>query len=238
VIDLRSLRTSCRIFTHTHTGKVMQKILNGIRKFQSNFCVEQRAALRELQKGQTPPVLLITCSDSRICPNMITQSALGDLFVLRTAGNIVPAFGAVQGGEAATVEYAIGALKIPDIIICGHSHCGAMKGLLNPGSLDALPSVKSYLQHAEATRRVMEDHFSDITDPEERLARTIEQNVIVQLNHLKTHPIVAAAIKSKQVNLHGWVYSIETGAISTYCEAEDRFVDLCGAEMDSLLQAV
>ncbi|WP_437185657.1 carbonic anhydrase [Planctomicrobium sp. SH668] len=204
----------------------MEKILAGIRQFQSNVVAEKEAVFKQLSKGQKPPVLLITCSDSRICPTMMTQSDLGDLFVLRTAGNIVPPYGAVQGGEAATIEYAVGVLNIPDIIICGHSHCGAMHGLLNPASLEKFPSVKSYLQHAEATRRVVEELHGDLDDHKEKVRLTIEQNVLVQMNHLMTHPSVAAAVKSGKVRLHGWVYTIESGEIFEFNEDEQRFVSL------------
>ncbi|HWL10851.1 MAG TPA: carbonic anhydrase [Planctomicrobium sp.] len=216
----------------------MEKILAGIRKFQSNVVTQQPEMFQELSKGQRPPVLLITCSDSRICPNMVTQSQLGDLFVLRTAGNIVPPYGAVQGGgEAATIEYAVGALKVEDIIVCGHSHCGAMKGLLAPESLVNLPSVKSYLGHAEATRRIVEDHFCDIECEAERLRHTIEQNVLVQLHNLRTHPQVAAALKTGNLRLHGWVYTIESGVITTFDETENQFVELFDRRPAHELQA-
>ncbi|WP_437192063.1 carbonic anhydrase [Planctomicrobium sp. SH527] len=204
----------------------MNKLVQGIQQFQSKVFTQQEEMFRELSKGQAPPALVITCSDSRICPNLLTQSQPGELFVLRTAGNIVPAYGAVQGGEAATVEYAVAALKVQDVIICGHSHCGAMKALLNPESLNQYPSVKSYLHHAEATRRIVEEHFSDEVCEELRLQHTIEQNVLVQMHNLRTHPSVAAALKAGQLRLHGWVYTIETGAITAFSEEESRFMAL------------
>ncbi len=217
----------------------MQKLLSGIRYFQSQIFSQQQEMFRELSKGQHPPTLLVTCSDSRICPTTITQSPLGELFVLRTAGNIIPAYGAVPGGgEAATIEYAVGALKVEDVIVCGHSQCGAMKGLLAPETLDNYPSVKAYLAHAEATRRIIEDHFEEVETAEERLQRTIEQNVLVQLHHLRTHPVVAASTKSGQLRLHAWVYSIESGVITRFDERENRFVELFEKEPAEALAPV
>lgn len=221
--------------THSR-GAFMNKLIKGIQQFQSEVFAQQEAMFRELSKGQAPPALVITCSDSRICPNLLTQSQPGELFVLRTAGNIVPAYGAVQGGEAATVEYAVAALKVQDVIICGHSHCGAMKALLNPGSLDQFPSVKSYLHHAEATRRIVEEQFGDEACEELRLKHMIEQNVLVQMHNLRTHPAVAAALKSGQLRLHGWVYTIETGEITAFSEEESQFVTL--RNQFSLVEAV
>jgi len=215
----------------------MQKILEGIRSFQSNIVSQQEELYRELSKGQHPPVLLITCSDSRICPTTLTQSQLGELFVLRTAGNIVPAYGAAQGGgEAATVEYAVGVLKVQDVIVCGHSHCGAMKGLLSPETLEQYPSVKAYLSHAEATRRIIEDHYGEVTDPAERLRLAIEQNVLVQMHHLRTHPQVAAAMRTGNLRLHGWMYAIENGSITAFQEQDNRFVSLLDAYPSTELQ--
>ena len=142
--------------------------------------------------GQNPRALFVTCSDSRIDPNLLTQTSPGELFILRTAGNIVPPDGSVFAGEAATIEYAVSALKVRDIIICGHSHCGAMQGLLHPGSLVSLPSVKAYLGHAEFTRRTVEENSAHLTDPDQRLTLTVEESVLVQLESLKTRPSVAA----------------------------------------------
>lgn len=205
----------------------MQQLLKGIALFQSEVFNNNSELFTELSKGQKPATLLITCSDSRICPNMMTQSQPGDLFVLRTAGNIIPAYGAVQGGEAATIEYAVGALKVQDIVVCGHSHCGAMAALLNPKSLDAFPSVKSYLRHAEATRQIVDIQHSELENSDPcKLSRTIEQNVLVQLSNLKTHPSVAAAMQSGQVRLHGWVYSIETGEINSYNLSTNEYESL------------
>ena len=110
----------------------MQKLIHGLHHFQTALFGSQRELFERLAEGQSPEVLFITCSDSRINPNLLTQTEPGELFILRNAGNIVPPYGAVQGGEAATIEFAVAGLGVKDIIVCGHSHCGAMKGLLEP----------------------------------------------------------------------------------------------------------
>src|SRR5689334_15809030 len=139
----------------------MKKLLDGIHRFQSGVFGAQKELFTRLSKGQDPDALFITCSDSRINPNLITQTQPGDLFILRNAGNIIPPFGAANGGEGATIEFAIAGLGVKDIIVCGHSLCGAVKGLLNLESIKKLPSVVSWLSHAEATRRIVEENYID-----------------------------------------------------------------------------
>ncbi|MEM9658157.1 MAG: carbonic anhydrase, partial [Planctomycetota bacterium] len=159
----------------------MKKLVDGIHEFQENFFRREHRLFETLAKGQTPLALFITCSDSRIDPNLLTQTRPGELFILRVAGNIVPPYGAVCGGEAATIEYAVSVLKVRDIIICGHSHCGAMGGLLHPEAIEKMPAVKAYLGHAESTRRIVEENYAHIDDPGKRLTIAIEKNVLVQL---------------------------------------------------------
>src|SRR5947209_1011259 len=113
----------------------MQKLVEGVHHFQANIFSPQRELFERLADGQSPVALFITCSDSRINPNLLTQTEPGELFILRNAGNLVPPYGAGPGGEAATVEFATAALGIRDIIVCGHSHCGAMRALLAPAKL-------------------------------------------------------------------------------------------------------
>ena len=201
----------------------MKKIVDGIHEFQKGDFKEQKKFFESLAKGQSPRALFITCSDSRIDPNRLTRTNPGELFILRTAGNIVPPYGAIEGGEAATIEYAIAALKISNIIVCGHSFCGAMSGLLSLDKLDALPAVKSYLGHAAATLRIMDENYPEITDPDKRLYCTVEENVLVQLDNLRTHPTVAAAIARKEVKLHGWVYRFESGEVFAFDRAKHDF---------------
>jgi carbonic anhydrase len=194
----------------------MQKLVQGIHHFQKSVFSSQRHLFQRLVDGQQPLALFITCSDSRIDPSLLTQTAPGEIFTMRNAGNIVPAFGNYQGGEAATIEYAVAVLNVRDIILCGHSHCGAMNGLLHPESLEDLPSVKSWLTHAQATARIIRENYSHITDPTARLTATVEENVLCQLENLRTHPSVAAATSRGDLTLHGWVYKFETGQVFAF----------------------
>lgn len=181
----------------------MQKLVEGIHKFQGESFSKDQKLFETLAEGQNPLALFITCSDSRIDPNRLTQTKPGELFIQRTAGNIVPPYGSVFAGEAATIEYAVTALKIRDIIICGHSHCGAIGGLLDPASVESMPAVKEYLKHSESTRRIVTENYAHLTDPEKRLTLTVEENVLVQLESLRTHPSVAAAVGRGDLKLHG-----------------------------------
>jgi carbonic anhydrase len=151
----------------------------------------------------------------------LTQTKPRELFIMRNAGNIVPPYGAVFGGEAATIEYAICVLKVKDIIVCGHSHCGAMNGLLNPDQLGGLTAVRAWLGHAEATARIMRENYSHLSNGASQLTATVEENVLVQLENLRTHPSVAASLARGDLKLHGWVYKFETGQVFGY-DAEQR----------------
>src|SRR5688572_18088766 len=139
----------------------MQKLVRGVDTFKKEVYARNKELFERLAEGQSPSTLFITCSDSRINPNQLTQTEPGEIFILRNAGNIVPARGHDGGGEAATIEYAVTALGVTDIVICGHSFCGAMKGLLHPSSLESLPAVRRWLEHAEATRAILKANYVD-----------------------------------------------------------------------------
>lgn len=201
----------------------MQKLIKGLHHFQTEIFGTQRELFERLAEGQSPEVLFITCSDSRINPNLLTQTAPGELFILRNAGNIVPPYSTSQGGEAATIEFAVGGLQVKDIIVCGHSHCGAMKGLLElPPSRD-FPALTQWLSHAELTRRVVRDTYADRSG-DELLNITIQENVLAQMDNLRTHPVVASGLARGILKLHGWVYKIETGDVFTYEAANGQFL--------------
>ncbi len=206
----------------------MQKLLQGIHQFQSNLFGPQRALFERLAGGQHPDALFITCSDSRINPNLITQTAPGELFILRNAGNIIPPHGAANGGDGATIEFAVAGLGVRDIIVCGHSHCGAVNGLLHPESLQDMPTVAAWLSHAEATRRIMREKYSDRVGAAQ-LTTAVEENVLVQLENLRTHPTVAAGLAREMLMLHGWVYKIETGEVFAFDPERGQFVTVAEA---------
>lgn len=194
----------------------MRKLIMGLQQFRSKYVSTHQELLEQLSRGQKPKVLFITCSDSRIDPNRLTNTDLGDLFVIRNAGNIIPPYGAANGGEGATLEYAIHALGIGQIVVCGHSHCGAMKGLLQVGELEQkMPLVYDWLKHAEATRRLVVDNYHD-RSKEELLEIMIAENVLTQIQNLKTYPVVRSKLFDGSLKIYAWIYLIETGEVFAY----------------------
>ncbi len=202
----------------------MKKIIQGVHSFQTNYLTTHREMFELLSQGQHPRVLFITCSDSRIDPNLITQSEPGEMFIIRNAGNIIPPYGAANGGEGAAVEYAVQALGIKEIIVCGHSHCGAMKGLLKLDKLEAdMPLVYEWLKHAEATRRTVRDNYQHY-EGEQLLQATIEENVLTQIENLRTYPAIHSKLHKGEIELHGWMYHIETGEILEYSPTRGTYL--------------
>lgn len=203
----------------------MHKLIEGLHHFQTTLFGSQRELFERLAQGQSPEVLFITCSDSRINPNLLTQTDPGELFILRNAGNIVPPYGAGQGGEAATIEFAVAGLGVKDVIVCGHSHCGAMKGLLEPPPARDFPALTKWLGYAESTRRVVHDKYAG-REGASLLNVTIQENVLAQMENLRTHPVIASGLAQGNLKLHGWVYKIETGEVFGYDPSSRQFQTL------------
>ncbi len=203
----------------------MQKLIEGLHRFQSEVFSAQRELFTRLSQGQSPEVMFITCSDSRINPGLITQTRPGEMFVMRNAGNIVPCYGHGTQGEDATIEFALVHLRIKHVIVCGHSRCGAMQGLLKPEALEALPAMKVWLKHAEGTRRLIQENYQHLKD-DALLTATAEENVLVQLENLRTHPTVREQLDRRAVTLHGWVYKLETGQMFNYEPEAGQFLPL------------
>jgi carbonic anhydrase len=201
----------------------MTKIIEGVRVFQDHIFEAKADLFERLGKGQNPLVLFITCSDSRINPNLLTQTEPGELFILRNAGNIVPKFG-FGGGEEATIEYAVAQLKVRHIVICGHSGCGAVQGLLDPKAVESLPSVARWLEHAKTVAVEMQAE-KDLS-PGERFKLAIHKNVLAQMAHLRTHPSARNAMAKGELTLHGWAYDLTTGDIDAYDSESQSFVCL------------
>jgi carbonic anhydrase len=205
----------------------ISRLAAGVKAFREQAFPKRRLLFEELAAGQSPQTLFITCADSRVVPELITQTQPGELFVCRNIGNVVPAYGEMMGGVSAVVEYACVALEVTDIVVCGHSDCGAMKALLTPDDphLRRMPTVSSWLRNAEAARSVVAAAHPDL----QGLAQVhalIEQNVRLQLSHLATHPSVAARQAAGKLALHGWVYGIETGSIASLDPASGSFAPL------------
>ena len=212
-----------------------EKLLKGVRSFTAEVFPERREAYERLMRdGQKPHTLFITCADSRIEPTVLTQSQPGEIFVSRNIGNVVPAYGEMLGGISAVIEYAVVALEVKQVVICGHSDCGATRALLDPERVAQMPTVKSWLRNSEAalsvTQALHPDHAQ--SDAPNDLIRTlIEQNVLLQMNHLRTHPSVAGRLAQGKLSISGWVYDIAEGHVAVYNEAEGKFaVDLGSRE--------
>ena len=197
----------------------VDKFLGGVSRFQRDVYPKNRDLFERLAVGQRPGALFITCADSRIDPCLLTQTVPGELFICRVIGNIVPPYPDSLGGVSATIEYAVGVLRVPDVIVCGHTDCGVIKGALAPDYLVPFAAVWNWLRYANVQRRHAE--------PSAELVLTLtEENVITQLKNLRSHPAVANRILDGNLSLHGWVYHIGPGIVTTYDAEREKFVPL------------
>lgn len=200
----------------------MQKLIAGLHKFLSEVFPQNKDLFDRLSRGQSPETLFITCSDSRLNPHLFTQSDPGELFVVRNAGNIVPPTTAGITGEAASIEFAVAKLGVKHIVVCGHTECGAMKGLLDPKIVEDVPAVRGWLEHAHPVRRLVLENYGD-RDAAAKVTTLVEENVLAQLENLRTHPSVKAALERGQLSLYGWVYKIATGEVFQYSPQSGQF---------------
>ncbi|MFE3636828.1 carbonic anhydrase [Streptomyces cellostaticus] len=189
----------------------MQPLIDNARTFG-----QRPEEFAELAAGQSPQVLFITCSDSRVVPALITGARPGELFELRTAGNIVPPYTSERPtGEAATIEYAVEVLGVRDIVVCGHSHCGAVGALVRGDDLTAVPAVRDWLAHAAARPA------GGAADPE--VAEGVQSHVLTQLLRLRSYPCVERRLAEGRIDLHAWYYEVHTGAVRTHRPQTDTF---------------
>lgn len=205
----------------------MKSLVQQARSFRHRVR-HQREQYSRLAAGQSPQALFITCSDSRVVPALITQAAPGELFELRTAGNIVPPFHSHGvSGEAATIEFAIEVLKVRDVIVCGHSHCGAVAALAAHSArgvgLDGLPAVRGWL--TDTGQVELQDRRGTIDAADPSLRDAVQEHVRAQLNTLRDYPYIRKAIEAGQLGLHGWFYEIDTGAVHEFKD-EQGFLPL------------
>jgi carbonic anhydrase len=191
----------------------IRRLLEGVRRFHDNEFPRDHSIFEHLASGQHPHTLFITCADSRIVPELITQTAPGELFVCRNIGNIVPIYGESSCEVAAVIEYACIQLRVSEIVVCGHSDCGAMKALQMPPTEEHMPAVASWLSNAAEVRDVVQASHPDGLEGPEAVQALVEQNVRAQLANLRTHPAVAARIAENSIEMHGWVYDIGAGII-------------------------
>ena len=205
----------------------MQKLIAGHIRFHREAFPERRDHFHLLAEIQAPQYLFITCSDSRIVPDLILQTEPGDIFISRSIGNVVPVSGNDVDGVTATIEYAVEVLKVKHIILCGHSDCGALKAALNRKSLEKLPKASRWLHHVEGAFT----HRQPLR-PEEgehaELTSIIRGNIVAQLINLRAQPSVAKALAHNALEVHGWYYDILTGRIEQYDEQQRKFLPLLG----------
>jgi carbonic anhydrase len=204
----------------------VEQLVRGVHYFQNIGFREREELFARLKDSQDPEACMITCADSRIVPNLITHSEPGQLFIVRNAGNVIPCYGTNNNGELAAVEYAAVELEIEDFIVCGHSGCGAMKALLQAptaGAISRTPTLVEWLRHADATREIIREHYAHL-EGEALVKAAAEENVLVQLEHLRTLPVIASRISSGRVRLHGWMYKIDTGEVFMYDADVGQFV--------------
>jgi carbonic anhydrase len=194
----------------------VEKFHGGVSRFQKDVYPKHRDLFERLALGQRPDALFITCADSRIDPNLLTQSKPGELFICRVIGNIVPPYPGAIGGVSATIEYAAAVLRVPEIIVCGHTDCGVMKVALHPEAVRKYQSIAAWLRYVRVDGR-------DPHPTPESLLALAERNVVAQLENLRTHPSVAARLKEESLELHGWVYHIGSGVVTAYHEASGKF---------------
>jgi carbonic anhydrase len=192
----------------------MHDLAEGVAHFQRGVFPAKAARFRHLATTHRPSTLFISCSDARVIPELITQSEPGELFVIRTAGNLVPAYAPGADGVAASIEYAVAVLGVSDIVVCGHSACGAMTALADDHDLTALPAVAHWLGHADASlARAARAASAAPGAGEDKVSVLVRSNVIAQLANLATHPCVGRGLAAKTLTLRGWVYDIATGAV-------------------------
>jgi carbonic anhydrase len=206
--------------------QILEHLKGGVRRFQTEVYPQQAEIFAQsVSIGQRPHTLFMTCADSRIDPIAITSSGPGEIFVTRNIGNMVPTFGEMLGGVSAVIEFAVSSLKVGHIVICGHTHCGAMQALIQPESVANLPAVKNWIENAHEAL-VTTEASNRNKNGESFIDELTEQNVLLQMKHLKTHPSVAKALSTNSITISGWIYRIDTGEIHIAEDGENNFAPI------------
>ena len=202
----------------------MQKLEAGVHHFQANYFARNRGLFEKLtDQGQRPETLFITCSDSRVVPTLITSAAPGELFIVRNVGNIVPSVErGVIGGVAAAIQYAVEVLEVENVIVCGHTQCGAIDAIMHPARLKHLPFVAKWLDESQRIPEILAERYHDLDDAE-RMIAAVEENVLVQLENLRTYPFVSERLAAGRLAMNGWVFKIATGQVFDYDPEREEF---------------
>lgn len=202
----------------------MQKLHSGIHHFRANYFAKNRGLFEKLAKGQRPEALFITCCDSRVDPNLITNTAPGELFIVRNVGNIVPAVShGVIGGVSAAIEYAVEVLEVPNVIVCGHTNCGAIDAILHPERMAHLPYVSRWLGESASIPKIIRERYGDLQG-EARMTAAVQENVLVSLENLRSFEMVARRLDDGRLTMSGWVFKIATGDVFDYDPDTEQFV--------------
>lgn len=203
----------------------MKKLIRGLHKFQTEVFPSKKEFFEGLTKGQKPEVLFISCSDSRVNPNLVTSSKPGDLFILRNAGNIIPPYKkrGGNGSEAATIEFALYGLDLEHIIVCGHSHCGLLDAAMHQRNILKMPNLLAWIKkNIDPTLKLVKKNYKGVEDAS-LLQILIQENILHQIENLKAHPSVAQRLAQGKLTLHAWMYEFETGTIFSYDIETEQF---------------
>jgi carbonic anhydrase len=204
---------------------VKQKLVKGIHSFQRGYFATHRELYHQLATaGQQPETLFITCSDSRVDPNLITNSEPGELFIVRNVGNVVPNMD-LPGGTAAAIQYAVEVLNVENVIVCGHTQCGALKAILDPESVAHLEYVSRWVKSTVDVKKLIDEKYEHLTG-EERLNAAIQENVLAQIEHLRQYPFVANRMDAGKLQVSGWVFDVGRGEVYDYDPDVGEFLSL------------
>jgi carbonic anhydrase len=217
----------------------MKKLVKGIVDFRQKVLPSYRETFAKLALGQSPDTLFIACSDSRVAPNVFASTDPGDMFVIRNVGNLIPpshrnGHSSADESEGAAIEFAVKFLHISDIIVCGHSECGAMRALIEGRSKLELPNLRGWLRHGEPSLAKLPPN------PQEgglsRVNQLSQLNVLHQLENLRSYPVVRDSIDSGQLKLHGWWFKLDTADVHAYEENTKQFVLIDEPEAARILE--
>jgi carbonic anhydrase len=218
----------------------MQKLIQGVHSFQTQEFRSYRGLFRRLARdGQKPHTLFITCADSRVLAELITGSKPGDLFVVKNVGNIVPPTGALgPNSTAAAIEFALDGLGVTDIVICGHTQCGAMAALRDGIPMaDTMPQLAEWLKQAQRVREAVNRNYPNTMSPDDRQTLMAEENVLFGLENLKTYPVVQRALADVRVQLHGWMFQIAQAKLFAFNSEQGQFESLTPLEASQAASA-
>lgn len=215
----------------------MQKLQAGIHNFQATYFARNRRLFEKLAEGQRPETLFITCADSRVDPNLITSSAPGEMFTVRNVGNIVPSYAkGVLGGVSAALEFAVEVLKVGEIIVCGHTQCGAIDAILQPNKVSHLPLLSRWIEQSSSLPGIIDERYSHLEGPN-RATAAVEENVLLQIENLRTFPFVRERMDAGEISVSGWVFRIATGDVFDYNPESGQFEPLGSRSAEPLRSA-